>query len=239
MSGIKHCCVATSPGLPGEQGKPGQQGQPGVIQGPPGLPGVQGPQGNQGQQGIQGIQGLPGDMGPQGVQGQQGIPGVEGIQGIQGQQGLPGIQGPQGEAGIITLPIVGMYNPIDSVPMVVANNDLFPFLIPSQASLIPGVIRLNSTTFQLNNPGFYKVKFNVSLLEANAVVGIQLIDSGPAIIPSQTITGTGRSSRLVCSVFIRTVSVNATISLINLTGSPVTTDTTDSANFTVIFYEAI
>ncbi|MBZ8126137.1 collagen-like protein [Bacillus thuringiensis] len=217
-------------GVQGIQGEPGPEGPTGPqgVQGIQGEPGPEGPTGPQGVQRIQGEPGPEGPTGPQGVQGIQGEPGLEGPTGPQGVQGIQGEPGPEGPTGP-----TGPMLPGDNI--FVANSSASITTAPFAPLPMLSTITVNGTSLALASPGvsvltagtYYIIAKCTIQAPATLVAAIALAVNGAAIPNTSSLTGVAFSQLPIIGTLIMTFAIvnipaNATVTVINNSGTPAT-----------------
>lgn len=136
-----------------------------------------------------------GPPGPQGPTGPQGPVGPQGPTGLPGVNGATGATGPQGPPGIFGLPHI--YNGEGSnTGTAFASGDFLTFGNPANAIIFPALpafqplVQTASTTFEINEPGFYYVSVWGFSPSTTANMSFQLLLDGVPVGPQSIVAVT-------------------------------------------------
>jgi hypothetical protein len=217
------------PGVIGKTGGVGKLGATGHI-GSTGAAGPQGPGGTTGDVGAAGSNGAPGTAGSDGAPGTAGSDGAPGTDGTDGTDGAPGTNGttgsdgapgtagadgppgPTGPSGTAEYAEFFALMPGDNAATVAAGARVqFPQDGPKTSS----IVRLTSSTFQLNNVATYRVSFVVSVTEAGQ---LELQLNGVALAYTVAGRATG-ASQIAGEALVTTPAANAVLGIMNPAGN--------------------
>jgi hypothetical protein len=172
-----------------------------------------GPTGKTGARGATGTTGPPGAAGPQGAAGPAGATGSQGAVGPAGPKGADGDVGPRGPAGASAFAEFFALMPPDNPATVAPGTDVD---FPQDGPTSSGIARTGPSTFELHDPGVYRVRFAVPVTEAGQLV----LTLDGADLP-YTVTGraTG-TTQITGESLVETTTPNALLTVRNPAGNP-------------------
>ena len=177
--------------------------------GPTGARGVAGPRGPAGAAGPAGPKGATGDTGSHGASGRAGPMGADGNT---GPQGPAGPTGPAGPAGTSKFAEFFALMPPDNAVTVAPGTDVS---FPQDGPTSNDIVRTGAGTFNLPDPGTYRVAFNVPVTEAGQLI-LTLDGADLAYTVTGRATGT---SQITGESLVETSSVGSVLTVRNPAGN--------------------
>jgi hypothetical protein len=198
--------ISWNPG--GRRGARGLTGLTGLT-GQAGARGAGGPDGPKGANGATGPQGAVGPAGTKGNDSSAGPPGPAGPKGNDGSAGSPG---PAGLGGIAQFAEFFALMPPDNAATVAPGTDVD---FPQDGPTSNDIARTDPGTFNLPDPGTYRIAFSVSVTEAGQLI---LTLNGADLAYTVTGRATG-TSQITGESFVQTTTANSLLTVRNPEGN--------------------